>query len=470
MTSRGLDAVEDLVEARGAEDDLDEVGAPVDVQVDQPGLEVPLRVPEVGARDLETPVVDLLLDLDLVELDLLGVECLDDVAEVGVEPLDLGQDLPSLCLLLVDLRTAAPPAAASPARAAGRWEVSFSRSDTWPLAWDGVGAYCGPAPSQAGHGKGVGRTANGVCRFRQMGDSRFGPMAPRQAVAAGRVPPFVRSGGLRPWTRYAALAFLFTAALIASSAARADDPASLRSEAERLQAQSTGLAAQALTVLLELYALETQLAGRRGPAGGAESKQARLEDEESSARRQLAVARSSLRAAERRLARRLQTLYVEGEVDPLAVLLGAGIARRRAHGLDGLGHVADQDVSILNQVRRAQPAQAVTGAEGAPGGARRGRRRCDGPARRAGGRQAERAGYLAGLEQQKALNDAAIAALTGQAAAAEQKGAEEASGGAASPPVSAPAPTGPPSPGTRMTVSSTGYCLEDGRPRGIPTG
>ena len=42
-----------------------------------------------------------------------------------------------------------------PARAAGRWEVSFSRSDTWPLAWDGVGAYCGPAPSQAGHGKGV---------------------------------------------------------------------------------------------------------------------------------------------------------------------------------------------------------------------------------------------------------------------------------------------------------------------------
>ena len=106
------------------------------------------------------------------------------------------------------------------------------------------------------------------------------------------------------------------------------------------------------TVLLEALRARDAARRRRGPAGG--EQQARLEDEESSARRQLAVARSSLRAAERGLARRLQTLYVEGEVDPLAVLLGAGIARRRAHGLDGLGHVADQDVSILNQVRRAR--------------------------------------------------------------------------------------------------------------------
>ncbi len=308
-----------------------------------------------------------------------------------------------------------------------------------------------------------------------MGDSRFGPMAPRQAVAAGRVPPFVRSGGLRPWTRYAALALLFTAALIASSTARADDPASLRSEAERLQAQSTGLAAQAHTVLLELYALETQLAGAEARLAALRSKQARLEDEEASARRHLAIARSSLRAAERGLARRLQTLYVEGEVDPLAVLLGAESLDEALTALDGLGRVADQDVSILNQVRRARgqlkrSLQALKERQ-----ATLDEVVDDAAAQRAAlaGARAERAGYLAGLEQQKALNDAAIARLTGQAAAAERKGAEEASGGGgdgAPTPVSAPAPTGPPSPGTRMTVSSTGYCLRGRTSTGIPTG
>jgi 3D (Asp-Asp-Asp) domain-containing protein len=244
----------------------------------------------------------------------------------------------------------------------------------------------------------------------------------------------VRSGGLRPWTRYAALALLFTAALIASSTARADDPASLRSEAERLRAQSTGLAAQAHTVLLELYALETQLAGAEARLAALRSKQARLEDEEASARRQLAIARSSVRAAERGLAKRLQTLYVEGEVDPLAVLLGA--------------ESLDEALTALDEVVDDAAAQRAALA----------------------GARAERTGYLAGLEQQKALNDAAIARLTGQAAAAEQKGAEEASGGAAPTPVSAPAPTGPPSPGTRMTVSSTGYCLRGRTSTGIPTG
>ena len=155
----------------------------------------------------------------------------------------------------------------------------------------------------------------------------------RQAVAAGRVPPscarvaYDHGPGTRRWLSPHCRAHRLLA--------RADDPASLRSEAERLRAQSTGLAAQAHTVLLELYALETQLAGAEARLAALRSKQARLEDEEASARRQLAVARSSLRAAERGLARRLQTLYVEGEVDPLAVLLGAESLDDALTALDG---------------------------------------------------------------------------------------------------------------------------------------
>jgi 3D (Asp-Asp-Asp) domain-containing protein/peptidoglycan hydrolase CwlO-like protein len=276
----------------------------------------------------------------------------------------------------------------------------------------------------------------------------------------------VRSGGLRPWTRFAALALLLTAALVAPSSARADDPAKLR-------AQSAGLAAQAHTVLLELYALETQLAGAEARLAALRSKQTKLEDEEASARRHLTAARSSLRAAENGLARRLQVLYVEGEVDPLAVLLGAESLDEALSALEGLGRVADQDVSILGQVRRAR------------GQLRRSLRALqerqaelqavvdDATAERAAlaGARAERASYLADLERQQALNDAAIARLTSQAAAAERRGAGKAAGDATPIPVSAPAPTSPPpGPGTRMTVSSTGYCLRGRTSTGIPTG
>jgi 3D (Asp-Asp-Asp) domain-containing protein/peptidoglycan hydrolase CwlO-like protein len=280
------------------------------------------------------------------------------------------------------------------------------------------------------------------------------------------VPPFVRSGGLRPWTRFAALALLLTAALVAPSSANADDPAKLRAQAARLTAE-------AQTVLLELYALETQLAGAEARLAALRSKQTKLEDEEASARRELVAARSSLRAAEHGLARRLQALYVEGEVDPLAVLLGAESLDEALSALEGLGRIADQDVSILSQVRRARgqlrrSLQALQERQAELQGVVD-----DANAQRAAlaGARAERASYLADLEQQQALNDAAIARLTSQAAAAEQRGAGEAADDATPIPVSAPAPTGPPpGPGTRMTVSSTGYCLRGRTSTGIPTG
>jgi peptidoglycan DL-endopeptidase CwlO len=290
------------------------------------------------------------------------------------------------------------------------------------------------------------------------------------------VPPFVRSGGFRPWTQFAALSLVLTAALVASSAAWADDPASLRSEAEQLRAESTGLAAEAHGVLLELYALETRLADAEARLAALRSKQAELEDEEASARRELTIARSNLRSAERGLAKRLQTLYVEGEVDPLAILLGAESLDEALSALDGLGRMADQDVSILGQVRRARTTLKRSLAALKERQADLAAVVEDAAAERAAlaGARAERAGYLADLERRQALNDATIARLTNQAAAAEQKGAEEASGGGATPtPVSAPAPTGPtgpPAPGTRMTVSSTGYCLRGRTSTGIPTG
>jgi 3D (Asp-Asp-Asp) domain-containing protein/peptidoglycan hydrolase CwlO-like protein len=266
-------------------------------------------------------------------------------------------------------------------------------------------------------------------------------------------------------------------ALMASASARADDPATLRSEAERLRAESRGLAAEAQEALLELYALESSLARAEGRLAVLAERQDKVEREEGSARAQLRIARSDLSEAERRLETRLQTLYVEGEVDPLAAILGAESLDDALAALDGLGRVASLDGSIVQQVRRT-------------------RRNVDRAVHRLADRRAalrelveeaaverdrlaaardERRSYLADLASRRALTGRAIERLTAQASAAEAKAASlPASGGGSSTPVSAPAPAPAPVPtsggGSQMLVTATGYCLRGTTATGIPTG
>ena len=265
---------------------------------------------------------------------------------------------------------------------------------------------------------------------------------------------------------------LALAALITSSSARADDPATLRSEAERLRAESQGLAVEAQEALLDLYALESSLAGAERRLAVLAERQEEVEREEASARLQLRIARSDLSEAERRLGSRLQTLYVEGEVDPLAVILGAESLDEALTALDGLGRVAALDGSILEQVRvtRANVDRAVR---------RLGERRAalgglvDEAAAerdRLASARADRAAYLADLASRRALTGQAIRRLTAEASAAEAKAASLPASGGSSTPTPAPTPVPTVGSGTLMTVSATGYCLRGTTATGIPTG
>ncbi|MGH3058512.1 MAG: 3D domain-containing protein [Gaiellaceae bacterium] len=270
---------------------------------------------------------------------------------------------------------------------------------------------------------------------------------------------------------------LALAALFASTAARADNPAALRSEAERLRAESRGLAAQAQEALLELYALESDLAGADRRLAGLQDRQAELERQEDAARRGLAIARNDSEEAERRLASRLQTLYVEGEVDPLAVLLGAESLDDALSALDGLGRVAGQDRTILHQVsearldvRRAVRTLSERRAEVRALVAEASAERDALAAARSA-----RASYLAELSSRRTLTDGAIERLTAQAAAAETTAATApvsggGSGGGGGSPAPAPTPTSAPADEGTMTVSSTGYCLRGTTATGIPVG
>jgi 3D (Asp-Asp-Asp) domain-containing protein/peptidoglycan hydrolase CwlO-like protein len=263
---------------------------------------------------------------------------------------------------------------------------------------------------------------------------------------------------------------LALAALVASAMARADDPASLRGEAAQLRTDRSELQAQAQEALLELYALESSLARADRRLAVLAERQEAAEREEESARAQLRIARSDLSEAERRLGIRLQALYVEGEVDPLAVILGAESLDEALSALDDLGRVASLEGAILDQVRvtRRNVDRAVhrlaerrAALEGLVAQATDERDRL-------ASARAERAAYLADLSDRQAFTGRAIERLTAQASAAEAKAATlPASDGGAGAPTPAPVPV--PTSGNQLTVSATGYCLTGTTATGIPT-
>ncbi len=59
----------------------------------------------------------------------------------------------------------------------------------------------------------------------------------------------------------------------------------------------------------------------------------------------------SLAASQSRVARILRDLYVEGDVDPVAVILGAGSLDELVTGIESLGRAAEQNRLLARQAR-----------------------------------------------------------------------------------------------------------------------
>jgi 3D (Asp-Asp-Asp) domain-containing protein/peptidoglycan hydrolase CwlO-like protein len=248
-------------------------------------------------------------------------------------------------------------------------------------------------------------------------------------------------------------------ALLAVGGARADDPAN---QAAQLRADNAGLAAKSQQVLLQLYALESRLRQSERRVAALKARSTELERERAAAQDQLETARENMAVAHNQLGSRLRQLYVEGDVDPLAVLLGAESLDEALSVVDGLNRLAEQDTQIIQQLARAR-------AELQAALARLAERRQELRAALADAEAARdylararsrQSSYLASLRRQQELNRSQIAELSQQAAQSEERSAELA------PP--APPPPPPPPEGRKMTVSSTGYCLRGTTATGIP--
>jgi 3D (Asp-Asp-Asp) domain-containing protein len=275
----------------------------------------------------------------------------------------------------------------------------------------------------------------------------------------------------------AGVAFFATAE--ANVRAASTDP-----ESERLQSANDRLASESQTVVLELYALESQLSRAEARLADLRAETAAVERREEAARRRLELVRRTLAEAEDRLGERLRDLYMQGDPDPLAVLLGAETLDEAVATLDNLGSVARQDRAIIGQIRdaRAELRSAWRELDARAAELRAVVREAERARAALAATRAERTGYLARLLRERRLNEAQLARL---AARAGQAGARTAGIQAAVPDPPADdgeeaagseapeSPTPPPAagaPGTQMTVSATGYCLQGSTATGIPVG
>ncbi len=276
------------------------------------------------------------------------------------------------------------------------------------------------------------------------------------------VPEEIRTLRLWPVVLGAVLALvgLFAAGVAADSAT------GLRDRASQLTQQNAGLAARSRGVVLELYALDSQLARERARLVALRIRTAEVKAELAQATERLSAARRSLSATQVALARRLQLLYEQGDSDPVAVVLGASSVSDALDNLDSLDRVADQDRMVIEQARNARRnatrlARALSSKERA---LERFAQQATQSTLELEQAHAQRSAYLARLAGQQRLNADAIAAYQQQALAVQAR-AEQVS-------VVSPQPTSPVSPGagSTMTVTATGYAIHGHTATGAPTG
>jgi 3D (Asp-Asp-Asp) domain-containing protein len=254
--------------------------------------------------------------------------------------------------------------------------------------------------------------------------------------------------------RFGALAAVLM--LIAASAALAAPGSGTPASGDTTQQLDT----RTHQALLSLYALDSQLQSWRARLASLETAAAALRERRASLRTELAAARATLKTGQRRLALELRVLYERGNVDPVAVVLGAKSLSTGISQLDDLSRDSAQSREVVAQASAAHRRLVLS------------QRRLAVEERRlehslAAARQAEerlaaaaasRAAFVASLRAQQQLRAAQVRSVEAGAQAAQQKSQQ------IQPTTSVP--TGRP----RLVVSATCYDLSGRTATGMPVG
>jgi 3D (Asp-Asp-Asp) domain-containing protein/peptidoglycan hydrolase CwlO-like protein len=275
----------------------------------------------------------------------------------------------------------------------------------------------------------------------------------------------------RPGTSPARLAVILAGVLAAAAvpaAGGADPTATFGDRAADLRSANASLASRQSSALLDLYALDSRLAETRSELERLRQQAAVLEKRRADARLRLRIARRALAASQRQLGQRLRTLYVQGETDPVAVLLGSDSLDDAVARIDELERSAALNESVIAQTRAARTTLRALARRLAAQRARVRRLETAAAASEAALSRAaaERRSYIASLEARRRLNATQIESLETQAALARDR-TERISTGTA--PTIRPDPAELAS-GSTLTVVATGYSLPGTTATGLRVG
>jgi 3D (Asp-Asp-Asp) domain-containing protein/peptidoglycan hydrolase CwlO-like protein len=243
----------------------------------------------------------------------------------------------------------------------------------------------------------------------------------------------------------------------------AGTPGELDRRADALRAENARLATSARWALGDLAAIESRLARTRAELESFRVRADHVRARRRAVRGELSVVRSSLRAAQRAIARRLQTLYEHGEADTITVVLGARSLGDVLSAIETVDLAAAQDEDLLEQARSVSAHLAML------------ERRLAGRERELEQLAAARAAAAASLADARSDRLAAIAASRSARSSnqATISGLEERARALASAPVpGAPRlPTGSAGSGVHsLTVVATAYALSGQTASGRPAG
>jgi 3D (Asp-Asp-Asp) domain-containing protein len=236
-----------------------------------------------------------------------------------------------------------------------------------------------------------------------------------------------------------------------------------------------GPAAASSRALLDLYALESKLARARSQLADASAQAEALASRQRRAHEQLRFAEATLLRAQTQLGDRVRDLYMAGEPDPLAVVLGASSLDEVIAGIDDLRRAASQNQTTIAQTGRARRSLRRLTEDLAVRQARLEAVRAAAAASAAAleATLAERRAYLSQLRAKERLAASQVSALERRAQAVATQAAQvtEQNPSALSPPEAAAVVSAGGGWSARsLTVSSTGYSIHGATATGAPTG
>jgi len=252
-----------------------------------------------------------------------------------------------------------------------------------------------------------------------------------------------------------------------------------------LRARDHAIEAKSRSAVLGLYSLDAQLAQANGRLATLNAESASLREQRAALQKQLDIAKHSMRIGQIEIAQRIRMLYETGPVEPLEVVLGAKNLDEAMTNLDSLDRASAQGEQVLSELKAARrsasaDARALEAKQSALAAETRAAEATEASLESA---RTQRALYISSLSAQRQMTERQITTLVARAQAAqarsEQLAAARSAQNAVRQPVGSssalvsdttPQQSSPPSGGTSLTVSATGYALPGTTSTGLPVG